>query len=85
MRLVRSISLRRKFLPVTLVCHRTLALLLQNYDSVKANYLVCGFNNGFRIGFQGDMHFRASPNLKSASEFPGIVVEKLQKKFLKVE
>ena len=25
----------------------TLALLLQNYDSVNANYLVCGFNNGF--------------------------------------
>jgi hypothetical protein len=48
--------------PVTTVCHKTLALLLQNYDSAKANYLVCGFNNGFRIGFQGDRHFGASPN-----------------------
>jgi hypothetical protein len=56
-----------------------LALLLQNYDSAKANYLVCGFNNGFRIGFQGDRHFRASPNLKSGSEFPEIVEEKLAK------
>jgi hypothetical protein len=56
-----------------------LALLLQNYDSAKANYLVCGFNTGFRIGFQGDRHFRASPNLKSASEFPEIVEEKLAK------
>jgi hypothetical protein len=41
--------------------------------------LVCGFNTGFRIGFQGDRHFRASPNLKSASEFPEIVEEKLVK------
>jgi hypothetical protein len=56
--------------PVTPVCHKTLALLLQNYDSAKANYLVCSLNNGFRIGFQGDRHFRASANLKSASEFP---------------
>jgi hypothetical protein len=55
---------------VTPVGHKTLALLLQNYDSAKANYLVCSFNNCFRIGFQGDRHFRASPNLKSASEFP---------------
>ena len=65
--------------PVTTVCHKVLALLLQNYDSAKANYLVCGFNTGFRIGFQGDRHFRASPNLKSASEFPEIVEEKLAK------
>jgi hypothetical protein len=65
--------------PVSPVCHKTLALLLQNYDSAKANYLVCGFNNGFRIGFQGDRHFRASPNIKSASEFPEIVEEKLAK------
>jgi hypothetical protein len=65
--------------PVTPVCHKTLALLLQNYDSAKANYLVCGFNNGFRIGFQGDSHFRAWPNIKSASEFPEIVEEKLAK------
>jgi hypothetical protein len=65
--------------PVTPVCHKTLALLLQNYDSAKANYLVCGFNNGFRIGFQGDRHFRASPNIKSASEFLEIVEEKLAK------
>jgi hypothetical protein len=56
-----------------------LALLLQNYDSAKAKYLVCGFNTGFRIGFQGDRHFRASPNLKSASVFPEIVEEKLEK------
>ena len=68
--------------PVTPVCHTTLyfyTLLLQNYDSAKANYLVCGFKNGFRIGFQGDRHFRASPNLKSASEFPEIMEEKLAK------
>ena len=65
--------------PVTTVYHKTLALLLQNYDSAKANYLVCGFNNGFRIGLQGDRHFRASPNLKFASEFPEIVEEKLAK------
>ena len=65
--------------PVTTVRHKTLALLLQNYDSAKANYLVCGFNNGFRIGVHGDRHFRASPNLKSASEFPEIVEEKLAK------
>ena len=65
--------------PVTTVCHKTLALLLQIYDSAKAIYLVCGFNNGFRIGFQGDRHFRASPNLKSASELPEIVEEKLAK------
>jgi hypothetical protein len=63
--------------PVTPVCHKTLVLLLQNYDSGKANYLVCGFNNGFRIDFQGDRYFRASPNLKSASEFLEIVEEKL--------
>jgi hypothetical protein len=65
--------------PVTPVCHKTLALLLQNHYSAKANYLVGGFNNGFRIGVQGDRHFRASPNLKSASEFPEIVEEKLAK------
>jgi hypothetical protein len=56
-----------------------LALLLRNYDSEKANYWVCSFNNGFRIGFQGDRHFRASPNLKSASEFLKIVEKKLAK------
>ena len=71
--------------PVTPVRHKTLALLLQNYDSAKANYLVCGFNNGFRIGVQGDRHFRASPNLKSASEFPEIVEERLAKEIPKVE
>ena len=71
--------------PVTTICHTTLALLLQNYDSAKANYLVCGFNNGFRIDFQGDRHFRASPNLISASEISEIVEEKFTKKFLKVE
>ena len=38
--------------PVTTVCHKALALLLQNYDFAKANYLVCSFNNGFRICFQ---------------------------------
>jgi hypothetical protein len=65
--------------PVTTVCHKTLGLPLQNYDSAKANYLVCGFNTGFRIGFQGDRHFRASPSLKSASEFLEIVEEKLAK------
>ena len=65
--------------PVTPVCNTTLALLLQNYDSAKANYLVCGFNNGFRIGFQSDRHFRASPNLTSANELPEIVEEKLAK------
>ena len=64
--------------PVTPLCHTTLyfyTLLLKNYDSAKANYLVCGFKNGFRIGFQGDRHFRASPHLKSASEFPEIAEE----------
>ena len=66
--------------PVTPFRHKTLALLLQNYDSAKANYLVGGFNNGFRIGVQGDRQFRASPNLKSASELPEIVEEKLAKK-----
>jgi hypothetical protein len=38
--------------PVTPVCHNNLALLLQNYDSAKANYLVCGFNNGFELVFK---------------------------------
>ena len=61
--------------PLTPVCHKKLVLLLQNYDSAKANYLVCGF----RIGFQGARHFRASPNIKSASVFPEIVEEKLAK------
>ena len=60
--------------PVTTVCHKALALLLQNYDSAKAKYLVCGFNTGFRIGFQCDRHFRAKLWRKN-----------LQKKFLKVE
>jgi hypothetical protein len=66
--------------PVTPVCHKTLTLLLLNYDSAKANYLVCSFNNGFRIGFQGDRHFRTSPNLKSASEFPENCGEKTCKR-----
>jgi hypothetical protein len=54
-------------------------LRTENLQSAKANYLVCGFKNGFRIGFQCDRHFRASPNLKSASEFPEIMEEKLAK------
>jgi hypothetical protein len=66
--------------PVTPVCHKTLALLLRSYDSAKANYLVCSFNNGFRIGFQGDRHIRASPNLKSGSEFPENCGEKTCKR-----
>ena len=66
--------------PVTPVCHKTLTLLLLNYDSAKANYLVCSFNNGFRISFQGDRHFRTSPNLKSASEFPENCGEKTCKR-----
>jgi hypothetical protein len=68
--------------PVTPVCQTTLyfyALLLQNYDSARANYLVCGFKNGFEIGVQGDSHFRALPKLKSASKFPEIMEEKLAK------
>jgi hypothetical protein len=66
--------------PVTPVCHKTLALLLRSYDYAKANYLVCSFNNGFRIGFQGDRHIRASPNLKSGSEFPENCGEKTCKR-----
>ena len=38
--------------PITPVYHKTLALLLQNFDVTKANYLVCAFNNGFRIIFK---------------------------------
>jgi hypothetical protein len=34
--------------PVTTVCSKTFALLIQNYDSANANYLVCGLNNGFQ-------------------------------------
>ena len=74
--------------PVTPVCHTTLyfyALLLQTYDSVKANYLVCGFKNGFRIGFQCDRHFRASSNLNLLASFRKLWRKNLQKKFLKVE
>jgi hypothetical protein len=56
---------------VTKVPEKLLSLAL--VAMTKANYLVCGFNTGFRIGFQGDRHFRASSNLKSACEFPEIV------------
>lgn len=56
-----------------------LHVLLQGYDRSKAEYLVEGFRNGFRIGYNEERPGVLSPNLKSALQQPNLVTEKLAK------
>lgn len=58
-----------------------LSHLLQDYDPVKATFLINGFRHGFRVHFEGDLAVpsTACKNLKSAYEVPQVVDSKLEK------
>lgn len=45
----------------------------------EAQYLIDGIKNGFKLGYTGERHFTFSPNLKSCTDFPDIVANKIQK------
>ena len=41
------------------------------------DYLIQGFREGFRIGFEGPRCFREVGNLKSCRELPQVITEKM--------
>ena len=59
-----------------------LAFWLEGYDTQKKLFLLEGFKNGFKIGFQGSVNNAIPNNLKSASEMPNLVSEHIQKELL---
>ncbi|CAC5365499.1 unnamed protein product [Mytilus coruscus] len=64
---------------VTPICSKTLKILLMGYPYQDANYLVSGFEEGFRLGYEGPREQRMSNNLQSAYQLPDVVDKKLSK------
>jgi hypothetical protein len=52
---------------------------LDGYDVEKKTFLLKGFTEGFRIGFQGKVNSCVPDNLKSSQEFPGVVQDHILK------
>ena len=65
--------------PITPVKADCLEVLLNGYSFPLKNYLLQGFNFGFRVHFEGERRVFVPPNLKSALAQPDIVREKLKK------
>jgi len=65
--------------PVTPVKVEHLKTLLSDYDSELKTFLINGFSVGFKIGSVGHCHSFISPNLKSATENPQVIINKLGK------
>lgn len=66
---------KNKTHPVTPVRADILDQYLEGYTN--RHYLIQGFNEGFRLGFVGTRKPTEAPNLKSCSELPNIMSEKL--------
>ena len=56
-----------------------LARYLQRYGSHKSQYLIDGFTNGFKLGFNGTQQSVLSGNLTSALDNPAVIDKKLDK------
>ena len=65
--------------PITPVKADCLEVLLNGYSFPLKNYLLQGFNFGFRVHFEGERRGFVPPNLKSDLAQPDIVREKLKK------
>jgi len=70
---------RRTPQPMTPVKADRLEGLLNGYPFPLKDYLLRGFNFGFRVHFEGERRVFAPPNLKSALAQPDIVRDKLNK------
>lgn len=64
---------------VTPICSKTLKILLMGYPHQDAHYLVSGFEEGFRLGYEGPREHRMSNNVQSAYQLPDVVDKKLSK------
>lgn len=65
-------------LPTPVIVER-LAELLVGYPKDRYEYIIDGFTNGFRIGFEGIRSPQSCSNLRSANQHPEIVTAKLGK------
>lgn len=68
----------REKLPTPVIVER-LAELLIGYPNDRYEYIIDGFTNGFRIGFEGIRSPQSCSNLRSANQHPEIVTAKLGK------
>ncbi|MEW8548012.1 MAG: reverse transcriptase domain-containing protein [Candidatus Thiodiazotropha sp.] len=50
---------------------------LIGYPKDKADFLISGFKQGFKLGYEGPRCYQTSPNLKSALDKPDIVFDKI--------
>lgn len=57
--------------------------VLEGYDLDTTQYLVECFTEGFKLGYEGTGRGITSPNLKSVSEHPEVVKEKIKKELNK--
>ncbi len=65
---------------VTPVRHEVFQQFLTGYDELEKQFIVTGFAEGFRMGFQGPRNrVVETDNLPSCLTYPGIVWEKIQK------
>lgn len=58
---------------VTPICSKTLKILIMGYSNHDAYYLVSGFEEGFRLGYEGPREHRMSNNVQSAYQLPDVV------------
>jgi hypothetical protein len=56
---------------------------MAGYPSDKTAFLISGFKQGFKLGYEGDYESFFSPNLKSADEMPDVTERKLAKELSK--
>ena len=62
--------------PVTPIKVKVFQKLLKGYD---AQYLISGFWDGFRLGYNGPREAPVASNLKSCRDLPEVVADKIQK------
>ena len=66
----------------TPIKHSILTRYLEGYDNTLSNFLVEGFQFGFKIPYQGARQFRLSPNLPSIKGKESILNQRLQQELL---
>ena len=63
--------------PVTPIKVKVFQKLLKGYHD--AQYLISGFRDGFRLGYNGPREASVASNLKSCRDLPEVVADKIQK------
>ena len=66
----------------TPIKHSILTSYLEGYDNTLSNFLVEGFQFGFKIPYQGPRQFRLSSNLPSIKGKESILNHRLQQELL---